>query len=78
MVGRISLCALLAFVHILTLTKCDLGADLAARFAPDTSPDVQEDAVKQVIQRVIGLRASQWFQVEVNRILEASSFQVSQ
>ncbi|XP_030241683.1 alpha-N-acetylglucosaminidase [Drosophila navojoa] len=77
MFGRINLCALLAFVHILTLTKCDLGSDLAARFAPDTSPDVQEDAVKQLIQRVIGLRASQWFQVEVNRILEANSYQIS-
>lgn len=78
MVGRIKLCALLTFVYFLTLTKCDLGTDLAARIAPDTSPDVQEDAAKQLIQRVIGLRASQWFQVEVNRILDPSSYQVGQ
>ncbi|EDW11625.1 uncharacterized protein Dmoj_GI17241 [Drosophila mojavensis] len=77
MVGRIKLCALLTFVYFLTLTKCDLGTDLAARIAPDTSPDVQEDAAKQLIQRVIGLRASQWFQVEVNRILDPSSYQIS-
>lgn len=75
--GRVHLYTLLAFVYILTLAKCDLGPELAARIAPETSPDVQEDAVTQLIQRVIGSRASQLFQVEVNKMLEANSYQVS-
>ncbi|XP_023172139.2 alpha-N-acetylglucosaminidase [Drosophila hydei] len=75
--GRVHLYTLLAFVYILTLAKCDLGAELAARIAPETSPDVQEEAVTQLIQRVIGSRASQLFQVEVNKMLEANSYQIS-
>lgn len=79
MVGRVGVLLLLVltFVHKLSLGHCQLGPELAARLTPETTPDVQEEAVRQLMQRVIGLRASNLFQVEVNKLLETSSYQVS-
>ncbi|EDW57700.1 alpha-N-acetylglucosaminidase [Drosophila virilis] len=79
MVGRVSVLLLLVltFVHKLSFGHCQLGPELVARLTPETTPDVQEAAVRQLMQRVIGLRASNLFQVEVNKLLETSSYQIS-
>ncbi|XP_022208185.2 alpha-N-acetylglucosaminidase [Drosophila obscura] len=54
-----------------------MGPELATHLAPDTLPDVQEEAARALIQRVIGPRSSQLFIVEVSRLLELRSFQIS-
>ncbi|XP_002074254.3 alpha-N-acetylglucosaminidase [Drosophila willistoni] len=54
-----------------------LGPKLAGHVFPDVSPDVQEQAARDVIKRVIGKKASESFEVEVNRLLDVRSFQIS-
>ncbi|SPP86238.1 alpha-N-acetylglucosaminidase [Drosophila guanche] len=54
-----------------------MGPELAMHLAPNTLPDVQEAAARAVIQRVIGPRSSKLFIVEVTRLLEFRSFQIT-
>ncbi|XP_001357424.3 alpha-N-acetylglucosaminidase [Drosophila pseudoobscura] len=69
--------AILAKVFLSLGFGLGMGPELALHLAPDTLPDVQEEAARAVIQRVIGPRSSQLFLVEVSRILDFRSFQIS-
>ncbi|XP_034474694.1 alpha-N-acetylglucosaminidase [Drosophila innubila] len=76
--GRFSkLLLILTLLHVLSNARGQLGEQLARRLAPETSPDIQEAAVRQLIQRVVGGQASKSFEVEVNKVLDFRSYQIS-
>ncbi|XP_060666886.1 alpha-N-acetylglucosaminidase [Drosophila nasuta] len=79
MVGCVNkLLLILALLHQLRDGHCQqFGAELLRRIAPATSPDVQEEAVRQLIRRVVGNTAGNWFDVEVNKLLDTRSYQIS-
>lgn len=78
MVGRLcKLLLILTLLHKLSCGQCQLGSELVRRLSPETSPDVQEEAVRQLIQRVVGIQASKLFDVEVNKVLELRTYQIS-
>ncbi|XP_030384086.1 alpha-N-acetylglucosaminidase [Scaptodrosophila lebanonensis] len=75
----LKLCAVIALI-ILFEPKAFAapGQELAESLAPNISPDVQEQAVRELIQRVVGPNAAKLFVVEVNKLLEFRSYQISQ
>ncbi|EDV98750.1 alpha-N-acetylglucosaminidase [Drosophila grimshawi] len=79
MAGNLSVFHILWILALVgSSVHCHFGPELVARVAPQVSPDVQEEAVRQLMQRVLGDRASNLFEVEVNKALELRSYQFRQ
>ncbi|ALC38879.1 CG13397 [Drosophila busckii] len=54
----------------------DFGAELLSRIVPETKPIEQELAVRELIERVLGERAANLFEVQVDKSLELRSYQI--
>lgn len=77
--GRISvlLFLILTYLHRLSHVQCENGIDLINRITPKTLNGVQEKAVRALIERVVGVKNSKLFDVEVNKMLPERSYKVS-